>query len=117
MMKQIKEIPMTMKGEKLVKRLERAPIKAYQLATIAARGEPDSREKGLRAALGNLFSEKTLGAVPKTPVALAAAVNSANEVVAALARGIAEIISNPRIMLIMADLFFIISPGNLAGTR
>ena len=83
-MKQIKEIPMTMKGEKLVKRLERAPIKAYQLATIAARGEPDSREKGLRAALGNLFSEKTLGAVPKTPVALAAAVNSANEVVAAL---------------------------------
>ena len=84
MMKQIKEIPMTTNGEKLVKQLERAPIKADQLAKIAARGEPDKREKGLRTALGRLFSEKTLGAVPKTPVALAAAVNSANEVVTAL---------------------------------
>ena len=84
MMKQIKKIPMTTDGKKLVKQLERAPIKAYQLATIAAGGKQDKREKGLRSALGKLFSEETLGAVPKTPVALAAAVNSANEVVTAL---------------------------------
>jgi len=84
MMEQIKKIPMTKEGKTLVKELKKAPAKAYLLAAIAARGKPDPREAGLKVALNNLFTEQTLDAVPRTPVALAAAVNSANEVVAAL---------------------------------
>ena len=84
MMKQIKEIPMTKKAQELVKKLEEAPRKAYCLVAMNARPNKDPRAKGIKISLNMLFREETLARLPRNPVAIGAAVGSAQEVVQAL---------------------------------
>ena len=83
-MKQIKDIQMSKEGKVVVKRLERAPLKAYLLLSIYARREADPREKRLKSTLRGLFTENTLNKLPRNPVAIGVAVNSVNSVVQAL---------------------------------